>query len=44
VSAAGAFPGFAHGGTEADGKREIAAFFAHVTFETGCKDAAATAN
>ncbi|XP_020403302.1 endochitinase A-like, partial [Zea mays] len=35
VSAAGAFPGFAHGGTEADGKREIAAFFAHVTFETG---------
>ncbi|CAO2042819.1 unnamed protein product [Urochloa humidicola] len=35
LSAADSFPGFAHGGTEADGKREIAAFFAHVTYETG---------
>jgi chitinase len=37
VSAADSFPAFAHGGTEAEGKREIAAFFAHVTYETGCK-------
>ena len=41
VSAADAFPAFAHGGTEAEGKREIAAFFAHVTYETGCKSIAA---
>ena len=37
VSAADSFPAFAHGGTEAEGKREIAAFFAHVTHETGRK-------
>ncbi|KAF8704269.1 hypothetical protein HU200_031768 [Digitaria exilis] len=35
LSAADSFPAFAHGGSEADGKREIAAFFAHTTFETG---------
>ncbi|CAN6239982.1 unnamed protein product [Urochloa humidicola] len=35
LSAADSFPGFAHGGSEADGKREIAAFFAHVTYQTG---------
>ncbi|KAL6903625.1 hypothetical protein ACP4OV_004438 [Aristida adscensionis] len=35
VTAARAYPGFAHGGSDADGKREIAAFFAHVTHETG---------
>ncbi|CAL5031274.1 unnamed protein product [Urochloa decumbens] len=35
LSAADSFPGFAHGGTEADGKREVAAFFAHTTHETG---------
>ncbi|CAD6263221.1 unnamed protein product [Miscanthus lutarioriparius] len=35
VSAADSFPAFAHGGTEAEGRREIAAFFAHVTYETG---------
>jgi len=32
-----AYPGFAHGGSEVEGKREIAAFFAHVTHETGRK-------
>jgi chitinase len=37
VSAAGAYSGFAHGGSADDGKREIAAFFAHVTHETGRK-------
>jgi hypothetical protein len=37
LEAAGAHPGFARDGSEADGKREIAAFFAHVTHETGCK-------
>jgi len=37
LEAAGAYPGFARDGSEADGKREIAAFFAHVTHETGCK-------
>ena len=37
LEAAGAYPGFAREGSEADGKREIAAFFAHVTHETGCK-------
>ena len=37
MSAADSFPAFAHGGTEAEGRREIAAFFAHVTYETGCK-------
>ncbi|PAN38854.1 hypothetical protein PAHAL_7G202400 [Panicum hallii] len=35
LSAANSFPGFAHGGSEADGKREVAAFFAHATYETG---------
>nr|ACJ61920.1 chitinase [Zea mays subsp. parviglumis]ACJ61924.1 chitinase [Zea mays subsp. parviglumis] len=35
LSAVNAYPGFAHGGTEVEGKREIAAFFAHVTHETG---------
>ncbi|KAL6652469.1 hypothetical protein ACP70R_011394 [Stipagrostis hirtigluma subsp. patula] len=35
LTAARAYPGFAHGGSDADGKREIAAFFAHVTHETG---------
>ncbi|EES12437.1 hypothetical protein BDA96_06G146700 [Sorghum bicolor] len=33
-AASSSYPAFAHGGTEADGKREIAAFFAHVTHET----------
>jgi len=37
LEAAGAYPGFARDGSEADGKREIAAFFAHVTHETGRK-------
>ena len=37
LEAAGAYPGFAREGSEADGKREIAAFSAHVTHETGCK-------
>lgn len=31
------YPGFAHGGTEVEGKREIAAFFANVAHETGSK-------
>ncbi|CAN6239987.1 unnamed protein product [Urochloa humidicola] len=35
LDAANMYSGFAHGGSEADGKREIAAFFAHVTHETG---------
>jgi len=35
LSAAGKYSGFAHGGSEVEGKREIAAFFAHVTHETG---------
>nr|ACJ61937.1 chitinase [Zea mays subsp. parviglumis] len=35
LSAVNKYPGFAHGGTEVEGKREIAAFFAHVTHETG---------
>ncbi|RLN23576.1 endochitinase A-like [Panicum miliaceum] len=35
LEAIAAYPGFARGGSEADGKREIAAFFAHVTHETG---------
>ncbi|PAN38856.1 hypothetical protein PAHAL_7G202600 [Panicum hallii] len=35
LNAANAYPGFAHGGSEVEGKREIAAFFAHVTHETG---------
>nr|CAB3487489.1 unnamed protein product [Digitaria exilis] len=35
LSAANSYPGFAHGGSEVEGKREIAAFFAHVTHETG---------
>jgi len=37
LSAAGSFPGFARGGSDADGKREVAAFFAHATYETGRK-------
>ena len=37
LSATGSFPGFARGGSEADGKREVAAFFAHATYETGRK-------
>jgi chitinase len=37
LNAANAYPGFAHGGSEVEGKREIAAFFAHVTHETGRK-------
>ena len=37
LSAAGKYSGFAHGGSEVEGKREIAAFFAHVTHETGRK-------
>ena len=35
LNAVNAYPGFAHGGSEVEGKREIAAFFAHVTHETG---------
>ena len=35
LSAVNSYPGFAHGGSETQGKREIAAFFAHVTHETG---------
>jgi len=35
LNAAGAYADFAHGGSADDGKREIAAFFAHVTHETG---------
>ena len=31
LNAAGAYADFAHGGSADDGKREIAAFFAHVT-------------
>jgi chitinase len=37
LEAANKYSGFAHGGTEVEGKREIAAFFAHVTHETGRK-------
>jgi len=37
LNAAGAYADFAHGGSADDGKREIAAFFAHVTHETGRK-------
>jgi chitinase len=35
LNAANAYAGFAHGGSEAQGKREIAAFFANVAHETG---------
>ncbi|CAL5016168.1 unnamed protein product [Urochloa decumbens] len=35
LDAANMYSGFAHGGSVDDGKREIAAFFAHVTHETG---------
>ncbi|CAL5016169.1 unnamed protein product [Urochloa decumbens] len=35
LDAANKYSGFAHGGSEVQGKREIAAFFAHVTHETG---------
>ncbi|WOL12766.1 hypothetical protein Cni_G21534 [Canna indica] len=35
LSAAGSFPNFGRTGTADDSKREIAAFFAHVTHETG---------
>ncbi|CAN6249199.1 unnamed protein product [Urochloa humidicola] len=35
LDATNKYSGFAHGGSEVDGKREIAAFFAHVTHETG---------
>ena len=37
LEAVAAYPGFAHGGSEVEIKREIAAFFAHVTHETGSK-------
>ncbi|KAF8704270.1 hypothetical protein HU200_031769 [Digitaria exilis] len=37
LDAVGSFPNFARGGSQAAGTREIAAFFAHVTHETGCK-------
>ena len=37
LKAVAAYPGFAHGGSEVERKREIAAFFAHVTHETGRK-------
>lgn len=37
LSAVTAYPNFGNGGSVADGKREIAAFFAHVTHETGRK-------
>jgi chitinase len=36
LTASGSYPGFASGSTDA-AKREVAAFFAHVTYETGCK-------
>ena len=35
LNAVNAYPGFAHGGNEVERKGEIAAFFAHVTHETG---------
>ncbi|CAL4898376.1 unnamed protein product [Urochloa decumbens] len=35
MDAANKYPDFAHGGSEVDGKQEIAAFFAHVAHETG---------
>ncbi|CAL5026689.1 unnamed protein product [Urochloa decumbens] len=35
LNAVKSHPGFAHGGSQTQGKREIAAFFAHVTHETG---------
>ncbi|CAL5092795.1 unnamed protein product [Urochloa decumbens] len=35
MNAANKYSDFAHGGSEVDGKREIAAFFAHVAHETG---------
>nr|CAB3487487.1 unnamed protein product [Digitaria exilis] len=35
LDAVGSFPNFARGGSQAAGTREIAAFFAHVTHETG---------
>ncbi|TKW05185.1 hypothetical protein SEVIR_7G158400v4 [Setaria viridis] len=34
LNAVKSHPGFAHGGSQTQGKREIAAFFAHVTHET----------
>lgn len=34
------YPRFGRVGTQDDSKREIAAFFAHATHETGCKSAA----
>jgi chitinase len=37
LNAANSYPNFAHVGSEADGRREIAAFFAHATHETGRK-------
>ncbi|XP_058092521.1 chitinase 6-like [Magnolia sinica] len=39
VNAVGSYPGFGTTGTSDDSKREIAAFFAHITLETGflCK-------
>jgi chitinase len=36
LTAAGSYPNFASGSSDA-AKQEIAAFFAHVTHETGCK-------
>jgi chitinase len=35
LNAASEYPDFANGGSEDNGKREIAAFFAHVAHETG---------
>ncbi|XP_031476694.1 chitinase 5-like [Nymphaea colorata] len=35
ISALGSFPGFGTAGTADDSKREVAAFFAHATHETG---------
>ncbi|KAL8139012.1 hypothetical protein V2J09_005013 [Rumex salicifolius] len=37
LAAAASYPSFGTTGTLDVGKREVAAFFAHVTFETGCK-------
>ena len=37
VQAADAYSGFGTTGSSDDAKRELAAFFAHVTQETGCK-------
>lgn len=37
LDALGSYPRFGKDGSSATSKREVAAFFAHVTHETGCK-------